>query len=85
MARISVRHNGCFSARPSRKPVRKAPALPKWLVTATIGVWNNVQLTVPAADIITAGEYAGAVLEGTCAKVNNRPANYQIQSICQHP
>ena len=79
MAKLSIK-SGVFHARPSfRRPVR----IPRWLVTATIGEHNNVQLTVPASDIIVAGEYAGAVLEGTAAKVNNKPANYHIQSITQ--
>ena len=56
-----------------------------WLVTATIGEHNNVELAVPAADIITAGEHAGRILEGSAFSVNSKRFDYQIQSIAQLP
>lgn len=60
-----------------------ASLIPLWLVTATIGEHNNVGLTVPAADIIVAGEQAGAMLEDAADTIYSQPYNYQIQSITQ--
>lgn len=59
--------------------------IPLWLVTATIGEHNNVEICIPAANIIQAGQRAGAVLEGTAADTFSRSYNYQIQSIAQLP
>lgn len=82
MAKLSIRKNGCFQCRPT-KHIARPVKLPQWLVTATIGEHNHVELTVPAADILVAGDYAGEVLSGAANSVNSRPANYQIQSITQ--
>ncbi len=61
------------------------PLLPLWLVTATIGEHNHVQLTVPAPTILEAGDHVGIMLEWRCENVHSKPADYQIQSIAQLP
>lgn len=59
--------------------------IPLWLVTATIGEHNNVELCVPAKNILQAGVYAGCILEGTAESTFSKRTNYQIQSIAQLP
>lgn len=74
------------------KPVRKPSFTPRptrrcpvaiWKVSATIGEHNNIELTVPAENIMVAGLVADKLISNAAFAINSSRRDFQTQSITQ--